>query len=650
MIKIDSIDIKNFRQFQSVNLRFDEPNGVYFFTGKNGMGKSNFMNAICWCLYGVTPFKSDNIRAGEEKIVNELAAASGDNNVEVSITATIEGTRYRIMRKSTSSLMLNPYVKHQGELRVYEMNSGNGVPQEHPELVIADLLPQSLSRLFIFDGEVIRKLFAENYNLELRENIYKVSNVDILQRADRDIQKAIRVLEKERTANSDDATLKKRLEQAIDDDTKELENVVRRKSELEQKLAEIDAQQDILNEELLAYRETEERAREKMQLEKDIRLDAESIKDYQKKLNEHIVKILPFALVAKQITSYRDEVDAAASKKQIPPAISPSILNQIMTDGRCICGNHIDEAARGIIETMRNDSEKKDELSYLTQHSILCTAKLSILKDEAQSTLDDIEDDIDRLSDHYENLQTRLHIIEEELRKSDAFSSSVENPQVRSDGLKKQSNYAREELGVLKLRETDLLASIEMKREQINDFISATSQNEVIRDKAALLTKSQRAISVIEGKIIQETREKVETGIIETFKLLHWKPEFKKVELDNDFHLNVIRDDHSIRKLGDLSVGERKMLGISIINALSSKLENFDFPFFIDSPTEELDGSVVPRVLDNLKALGRDKQVFVMTLNKPEITEFLGAVPSNRKYHLIREDESLEITDIVRVN
>lgn len=650
MIKIDSIEIKNFRQYQSVNLTFDEPNGVFFFTGKNGMGKSNFMNAVCWCLYGVTPFKSENVRAGENKIVNELALASGDNSVEVSITATIEGIRYRIMRKATSSTLMNPYTKNQGELRVYKMSDGNGIPQEHPELVIADLLPQSLSRLFIFDGEVIRKLFAEDYNLELRDNIYKVSNVDILKRADKDILKAIRTLEKERTANSDDASLKQRLERGIDDDTEELDNVVRRRNEVEQKLKEIDTQHDALNEELLAFRETEERTREKLQLEKDIKLDDESINDYQKKLNEHIVKTLPFALVANQTVTYRDAVDTAAINKEIPPAISTSILDKILADGKCICNTHIDQVSRSVIETIRNDSEKKDELSYLTQHSILCTSKLSSLKNEAVPTLDDIEDSIDRLSVHRESLQTRLHIVEEELRKSNAFGESGDNPQIRADELKKQANYAREELGVLKLRESDLVANIETKRDQIEDFISSTGQNEILRTKISALTKAQRAIGAIEGKIIQETRTKIETGIIDTFKLLHWKPEFKNVELDNDFYLNVVRNDGSIRRLGDLSEGEQKMLAFSIIIALSSKLKNFDFPFFIDSPSDKLDESVVPKVLDNLKSLSDEKQVFVMTLSKPEINEFLKTIPTNRKYQLVRNDEAVEVTDIVRTS
>ena len=60
MISIDRIEIKNFRQYRNVELSFDKNTGSYFFVGKNGIGKSNFMNAICWCLYGRIPFRSDS--------------------------------------------------------------------------------------------------------------------------------------------------------------------------------------------------------------------------------------------------------------------------------------------------------------------------------------------------------------------------------------------------------------------------------------------------------------------------------------------------------------------------------------------------------------------------------------------------------------
>lgn len=649
MIRIERIAIKNFRQYRSVDLQFNNGTGVYFFTGKNGIGKSNFMNAISWCLYGETPFKSENVRAGEEKIVNELAISLGDDEVEVSITAIIDGEKFRIMRHATSSTLMNPYIKHQGEQRVYKIDKhGNGVPLDYPEIVIADLLPSSLSRLFIFDGEVIRKLFAENYNIELRDNIYKVANVDILKRALVDTSKAIRGLERQRTSNTFDSTIKERLESDIDKLNEDLAKTSYRKAELERQIMSFDSQIDDLNGDLLAYRETEERTKEKMQLERDIKLDEEAINDYGKKLNDFIVTLLPFAQTINKIHDYQSALDKAVQDHQLPPAISPSVLHKILNSNQCICDRELDGSARHIIECLTGDSERTDELSYLMQHNFACTAKINTLSATTIKDLDSLEDDICRLKNHQEGLQTRLHIVEEELRKSSTFDDPSNNPQIRVDGLRKHAKLAAEDLGVQKNKEESIQTDISAKQSQIEDIIASTDQNGKLYVKIKALEAAQRAIGRIEAEIIDRTRDKVSEGVIETFKQLHWKPEFKSISLGDDFNLTVLREDNTIRKLGDLSVGERKMLGISIINALSKKLDNFDFPFFIDSPTEELDSEVVPKVLDNLKSLSEDKQVFVMTLNKPEITDFLKNIPVERKFRLTREDEKLEVTSIVR--
>jgi len=460
--------------------------------------------------------------------------------------------------------------------------------------------------------------------------------------------KAIRVLERQRTASSFDSTLKQRLESSIDKLSEDLAKTTSRRIELESQIAEIDSQINDLNVELLAYQETEERTREKLQLERDIKMDEEAVNDYGKKLNDFIVTSLPFAQTIDKISEYQNALNKAVQDHELPPAISPSVLHKILNDDQCICGQHLSDGARSIIERLTGDSERTDELSYLMQHNFACDAKLNNLRTTTIKELDGYEDDIYRLKNHQEDLQTKLHIIEEGLRKASSFNDPSNNPQVRVDELRRHERLAVEDLGVQKNKEESIQADISAKQAQIEDIIVSTDQNEKLHVKIKALEAAQRAIGTIETKIIDQTRNKVSSGIIETFKQLHWKPEFKSITLDDDFSLTVLRDDDTMRKLGDLSVGERKMLGISIINALSKKLDNFDFPFFIDSPTEELDGEVVPKVLDNLRSLSEDKQVFVMTLNKPEITEFLKSIPMDHKFKLMREDNVLEITSIER--
>jgi uncharacterized protein YhaN len=129
---------------------------------------------------------------------------------------------------------------------------------------------------------------------------------------------------------------------------------------------------------------------------------------------------------------------------------------------------------------------------------------------------------------------------------------------------------------------------------------------------------------------------------------LHWKKGVEKVILSDNYVLSIQKTNGDITPLSELSNGEKKMLGISIINALSKKIKSFDFPFFIDSPTEEFDGSVVPVILNNLQSLSTDKQVFVMTLHKPEVTEFLKKIPDEREYSLEYVEGSIETTSIER--
>src|SRR5690606_19345479 len=114
-----------------------------------------------------------------------------------------------------------------------------------------------------FDGEVIKKLFSENYNIELRDNVYKVSNVDILRRAQSSVTKTIRKLEKQRETDRSDAQSRDHLEKSIDSDRQELESLQMERSGLEQKIKVIDEETNNLTEELLQYRETEARTQEK---------------------------------------------------------------------------------------------------------------------------------------------------------------------------------------------------------------------------------------------------------------------------------------------------------------------------------------------------------------------------------------------------
>ena len=53
-MRIESIKIQNLRQLKDVMVRFvkrNDENDLHIILAENGVGKTNILNAITWCLY-----------------------------------------------------------------------------------------------------------------------------------------------------------------------------------------------------------------------------------------------------------------------------------------------------------------------------------------------------------------------------------------------------------------------------------------------------------------------------------------------------------------------------------------------------------------------------------------------------------------------
>jgi|GEM_PF-2741090 len=650
MITINHIKIHNFRQYRDVDLSFNQKKGNYFFVGKNGIGKSNFMNAICWCLYGKVPFRSDSDKhSSPTELVNKTAIVESDKDMEVRLEATIDDSDYVIIRKTTENRLLNPYISNQSDFSVLKIEGHDGVPQENPELVIDSLLPEGLSSLFIFDGEVIKNLFADSYNQTLQERIFKVSNIDILKASVEDVDKAIRQFEKRRTANKNDSATKQQLEDRVTENQDNIDALVKQKSEKDAQIGELEQKQKDLQSDLNTYNEVKAKLDEKIRLDDDIKSLEQQITQKSQQLNESIRNNFPFMITQESTQEYLDAINNAIKKSQIPPPIAPEYIEEVLKRNICICERHLDENARKSIEKILASSRQTDELSYLKDHSIRCSDIISNFP-RTREMMDATEKELNVLDINLSKKQERLKIVEDDITKSNAFKKVIgdNNPQNAFDELRDAIKELAGDTAVLQSSINRLAEENESIKKQIEDFIDDSRANSIIRKKIMLLTSAKRLLSHIQFRILDQTRRKVQKGITETYTNLHWKEEVKEVELSDDYFLTVVKKDGSSVALSSLSNGEKKMLGISVINALSRKLENFDFPFFIDSPTEELDTSIVPKVLDNLKTLSKDKQVFIMTLNKPEITTFLADVPDERKFVLKRVSPNVEVTSIVQ--
>ena len=56
-MRIESVEVLNYRQFRKVEFNFEPANShdIHIILGNNGTGKTNLLNAISWCFYEKEP-------------------------------------------------------------------------------------------------------------------------------------------------------------------------------------------------------------------------------------------------------------------------------------------------------------------------------------------------------------------------------------------------------------------------------------------------------------------------------------------------------------------------------------------------------------------------------------------------------------------
>ena len=116
MLDLHSIHLNNFRTYYGAHtFEFPIKDGLYFLTGinnvalgSNGAGKSTFLDAITWVLFGHT---TRGLKANE-------VISWGATNCQVKLELTVGKNRYTIVRtQKPNNLILNDKPVDQEELQ-----------------------------------------------------------------------------------------------------------------------------------------------------------------------------------------------------------------------------------------------------------------------------------------------------------------------------------------------------------------------------------------------------------------------------------------------------------------------------------------------------------------------------------------------------
>jgi DNA sulfur modification protein DndD len=163
MMLIKRVEIENFGPYYGVHELTLEGRSreLVLVHGENMAGKTSLLNAIRWGLYGVA-----KDRAGEAmptfKLINTDAYADGHRRVSVTLHLLDRDesgdTKVRLKRQRQAKRdVTRPTADRDFEEHLDVEIDGNILPSNQYDEVVNNLLPERISRFFLFDGELLKE-------------------------------------------------------------------------------------------------------------------------------------------------------------------------------------------------------------------------------------------------------------------------------------------------------------------------------------------------------------------------------------------------------------------------------------------------------------------------------------------------------------
>ena len=163
---LKKLTLTNFRPFKGehvIEFSTDKDKNITLVMAENGAGKTTLAQAFQWALYSKTDgFKNKSVL---NSIVEKEMMGGTESTVSVKLELEHNNIDYTIIRKQVYKKDINGFLKQEGStVEIYQKQDDGQTVIVNPIKnlsTISNILPESLSKYFFFDGERIEKMAGE---------------------------------------------------------------------------------------------------------------------------------------------------------------------------------------------------------------------------------------------------------------------------------------------------------------------------------------------------------------------------------------------------------------------------------------------------------------------------------------------------------
>lgn len=220
ILRIEKVKLNNFKQYKNFEIEFskndNQDNDFHVIVAIQGVGKSNLLESINWCLYGKEIFGKIT-KPTDQNVLNDNCK-NEDNiyTVKVALNLSDENKNYLIIRDSKFKVAeKKSYSLNESQLSFSE-KTGFILKNLDAKKEINNLLPEDLRDHFFFNGERLQNYFDKTQGEKISLVIKKMSGLDILESFNDILEKIENKYRKMIKVNDKNINLKKELEEELE--------------------------------------------------------------------------------------------------------------------------------------------------------------------------------------------------------------------------------------------------------------------------------------------------------------------------------------------------------------------------------------------------------------------------------------------------
>ena len=621
---LKEMELTNIGPYEGINkftFKTDDIKNTILIGGKNGSGKTTFLNSVRLALYGPLAYGFKTPTKGylgkiESLVNNKVMSEDPTKNFSIKISFTMVEDFKRInieiiRRWIPSKSSIKEIVKIiRDDVHLNEIEKDNFLEK------LRVSFPPSLLELCFFDGEDISILSdEENLSHYLRELSEKLFNLDLFSNLEQNLKKYL----SESTQSSKEKKLeeeKNTIEIDLNTKLKNLEELGNKIENLTVKLSNtkdhyIKTKEEFTTHGGLLFDERE-------QIQKEILMIENQRKQVNDNIREFIAHELPFFLsfpVLRNLVKQLDDEEKYYISSIIGEKLNEISVQEIENELGISLDSKKEQALRRVLKNKlahSNDIEIIHNASKTETHkvhSLLLTVNDSRLR-EINNLIKSNKEDLSKLS-----------LLNKKLKDNETTSEFNEMILAMENDSKKISNL-----------EAEINNKSELQEQLLDEVERVTKQYEKIKKELHSIYKkkssydvTRKILTISEKFQKQQLRKKVRD--IEYFstkminELLRKKSFIKRIYINhNTFYITLIDYDNNSINKEILSAGEKQLLVLSIIwGTIHSS--NKQLPFVLDTLLGRLDlehkSSVINKLIPQF-----GEQIIILSTNS-EITEDL---------------------------